>query len=143
MGFLDNAVDKLGAKVADGAWVDSGAKKLRGEVVNKLPTEYQGNANQAVDRIVAGKSALATTSLGTFTKVVGYAGLGLVDEAKLAWLREQATFEDRMAARRASIGISYNADAERAKAWEEVKAVALDVVKYAGPIALQLLLAMA
>jgi hypothetical protein len=145
MALLDNIIDKgvsLGAaKLADGSWVDSLAKRGASEVLPKLPPGLQVAGKQAIDRIAESKASLGVVSSGTFIKVTSYLGLGMEDEARLTFLRERAGHDERQAALKKATGASYDAGVATRAAWDEMKAVALDVLKMLGQAAIPLLLA--
>lgn len=87
------------------------------------------------------REALGTTSGHTFALVVAHLALGKDSSAELLWLRDSATFEERMAALDAAHDAVIHDRSEKAAAWAEVREVALKVLAAAGKAAVPLLLA--
>jgi hypothetical protein len=141
-GLLDKFVSKGAAKLAEGEWVQKGAERLMTDVSPKLPTELRPVATAVAGRLVNSKSALGTVSAHVFTSIVAYFGLGLEEEARLLFLREAATHDQRQDALRAATDVAARSAVVVAEAWVEVKRAALDVLVLAGRQAIPLLLAL-
>jgi hypothetical protein len=142
VGALDNIANRSGETLRAGEWVDSGVARLRVGVIPKMPAEMQTGALAAASRISQGKGAIGGLASSHFLAVTGYLGLGMEDEAKLLFLREHATHDQRQDALKAAKDAALKGHADKDAAWAEVKAIALDVLKYAGQAAIPLLLAM-
>lgn len=146
MGLLDNSlIDKLIDKGADtigeGNWLDKLGDQGRKKLIPQLDPGLQGAAGQGIDRLVVSKGAIGTMSRTTFLKVTSYLGMGMEDEARLTYLRERATFDERQAALKKASGVAYDANLASEQAWKETKAAILDVLKILGQAALPIILA--
>lgn len=142
MGFLDSTANRAGEQIRQGEWIDAGAHKLTTQVIPKMPLALQSGSTQAVTRIVSGKGSIGVLTSSKFAAVVGYFGLGMEDEARLLYLREHASHVERQSAIVTAARGAYAGHETADAAWTEVKAIALDVLRYAGQAAIPLLLAM-
>lgn len=142
MGVLDNVSNRSGETIRAGEWVDTGVAKLRLHVIPKMPAEAQTGALAAASRISQGKGSIGTLTSSGFLAMTGYLGMGMVDDAKLLFLKEHATHAERQDALKAATGAAVKGNTDKEAAWAEAKAIALDVLKYAGQAAIPLLLAM-
>lgn len=143
MGVLDSTANRAGETLRAGEWVDSGVAKLRLTVIPKMAPEYQTGALAAASRISQGKGSIGVLTSSGFLAMTSYLGMGMVDDAKLLFLKEHATHDQRQDALKAAMGAAYKASMDKEAAWAEAKAIALDVLKYAGQAAIPMLLAMA
>jgi hypothetical protein len=141
--IIDKGVSTGTEKLGEGSWVDSALKKGREQVIPNLPTGLHGAAGQSFDRIGASKGSIGTVSQATFLKITSYLSLGLEDEARLLYLRERASHDERQAALKKAMGQAYDANLASKQAWDDIKAAALDVLLLMGKAALPLLLAAA
>lgn len=139
MALLDNLLEKAKEKVTDPTWVEKAVES------GKKQTDKLGAAkpvaDAALDEMLANKDKLSKVSGVTFTAIVSSLALGRVDEAKLLYLRQSASFDELMGALDAASDATRKAQKEREEAWAAVKEVALDILKKAGSAAIPLLLA--
>jgi len=136
--IAQDAINGVQAKA--GTWIPAaiaqGSKAVRGSPdVVKLP------ALAALQVIGDNQEVLSTTGGNTFALLVSHMALGQERLAELAWLRDTATFDERMASLDAAHQSEVTGVAQQAAQWAEVKRVALAVLETAGKIAIPLLLA--
>lgn len=141
MELLDKLASSGDKTLRSGDWVEKVATKGKDQLLPKVPEDVKPGVEKALVRIVEGKSALGTVSADGFTAITSYLGLGMEDEAKRVFLREHATHAERQNAMKAAAQAAYKGHVASEKAWLEVRAIALDVLKFAGQAAIPLLLA--
>lgn len=139
--IISKGVEKGSEKIAEGSWVDSLAARGKAEIVPALPEGMRDSAEKSIAKIAGSKNAIGTVSASAFTQVTSYLALGMEQEARLVYLRERASHDERQSAIKKAMGVAYDASVARAEAWDEVKATALYVLKTMGQAALPLLLA--
>lgn len=134
------AARQASKKAGDPAWIDRILADGRREA-EKLGPELRGPAEAALNVLGSRRKELASVAPATFMTVSSQLALGRVDEARRAWLAEQASIEDRLAALDGAMVRAEQSAREREENWERVKQVALDVVIALGKTGLKLLIA--
>ena len=148
MPFLANAAEALedaaGHAVATsgGRWIDTGVTKLRTEVAPRLPSDGATVALAVADKIAANAPLLAGFAHNSVVEMAGYLSLGADDEARVVYLRDQATFDEAQSALVGATDAALQQSADRQAEWQEVKTFLLDLLVTAGKAAIPLLLSM-
>lgn len=134
MAWLDDvatsAVGKLEGKA--GSWLDNGMAEARRMATEHLPQESIPDALRAIERLEDVKPALAHMTKGSFTTFLVHASMGNITRARLEFLRDAATFEERRAASHAAGARVYKDALDRDAALDQV----LQVLKDIGSLAL-------
>lgn len=135
--LASNAADLIDDKAED--WIDGALDK--GVLLSKeLPESEQGQADQVIAVLRAGKTPLARLGSLGFAKLTSYLlEDGDEEKARLYYLEHEATFSERRAAMHAATSaLIAEGDADKA-AWDAAKAV----LKQAAGLALPFLLKIA
>lgn len=133
---------KLGdTSLSDPKWVEKAVEKGRVQLYTVADPALRDLAAKGLDHLQARAPELAGVSHRTFVAVTARLSLGQVATARLEFLAERASYEDRMAALDAATDAAQNGMKQRAEDWEKVKDVALEFLKIAGQVALPILLA--
>lgn len=138
--ILDKSLDKGKDLASDPAWVEkavASGKKQAGQLGDLKPI-----ADAALDELLANKDKIARVSGAAFVGIVSHLALGKDEDAKLLYLRSgKASFDELMGALDKASDATRAAKKAHDEAWDEVKSVALSILKMAGQIAIPLLLA--
>lgn len=124
------------------AWVDSGARRARASLVPTLDDTGQKVADALLDRLLVDKDLAETVSGLAFSQVAELVHGGQDEEARRVWLREVASFDEAQDELVGAIRNAHVAHLQRAATWRRVRELVVDLLKIAGPIALQVLVAM-
>jgi len=143
MSILDTLADKASSKATatllSGSWVVSAVdagKKQTGSLGDLKPV-----ADAALDEMLANKDKLGQVSANAFVAIISRLSLGQTDQARLIYLATDATFEERMAALDTASEATRKGKADSDAAWADFKNVAMSIMKKAGPILIQVLMA--
>lgn len=124
-------------------WIEQGGAKFKKDVVPQLPPTVQPGALKVLELVEDRKGVIGDLSAHEFATVVSYVGIGLDSEAKRVWLRGAATHEEAQASLVAAIKGSNKGHLKDEAQWGEIKDLALEVIKEAGPFVLPILLGLA
>jgi hypothetical protein len=144
MSFLDGLPDVLApsADEVTEVWVESGIAKLNADVLPQLAASIRPSAQAMIDTLSANKGVANSVTHAGLTTIVGYLALDASDDAKLVFIAEQASFDERQNALLAAMRAARQANDETEAAWQSVKQLALDILKAAGQAAIPLLLSL-
>jgi hypothetical protein len=137
--LVSKASDKVGTNL--GKWTDA-ALARRDATISALPAETQPIANAVADLIADKKDVIVGTSREGIVALTSRLALGQVDEAKLIWLRDSASFDERVAARDAASAANRDRVKRDEESWQATKDFGLAVLKAAGQAAIPVLLAL-
>lgn len=132
---------KLGEHLADPAWVEKLVEKGRAQLYTMPDPSIRGAAADGLDHLMANREEIADLSSRTFVAISARLSLDQVEQARLEWLANRASFEERMAALDVATDASLQRMEDDAEAWARAKKVALEFLHVAGQIAVPLLLA--
>lgn len=122
-------------------WVDAFIAAAT-DVVPQLPWGAQAATRSALIIVKAHALTLEKTTAAEFLGTVVKLALGDELAAKLLWLRDHASFEERMAAMDQADDATRKAMEERETEWTTIREVALTLLRSTGPVILSMLIAL-
>lgn len=140
MSILSDLASRTDAKIGEGEWVARVVAAGRKET-ERLPSGLRPAALAALAQLEADKAVVGRIGASAFVAIVSRLALGQEDEARVIFLRDEATFDQRMAAMDAASQATVQEKRRREEAWDSAKQVAQRILSAAGKIAVPLLLA--
>lgn len=136
------AAEKLEPKVGEQvqSWVEKVVVFINGKLVPSLDPRFQGLAAAGAQALDRGKAVIATRSAAVFTEVVNHLALGQKDEARTAWLRDQASFEDILDTMDRNSQVTQARIRREAEEWEAFRLVAQSFLEATGRAAIPILI---
>lgn len=104
----------------DSDWVSSVIGKGR-DLAKKLDEVEEFSANTVLDIIEQRKEAIHSLGVGGLISVITNFYFGEEDQARLVFLRNEASFEERRAAQQAAQDATVSEKVKREAAWKEIK----------------------
>lgn len=139
MALIDKLLDRAADEVKDPRWVERAVRQ--GKNQSAALGDFKPVADAALDELLVHKDAVAEVSGATFVGIVSYLALGKDNEAKMLYLRTDASFGELMGALDQASETTRAEKKAREESWQKVKAVGQKILKKAGQAAIPLLLA--